>query len=125
MEPLSGEDLMGMTAVVVSRLGFEDTEIARTERRIPTLFDGLPDEEALKEAFMGAIWNDIVPYHKLSEAPGFGLNGAYGTPDVTTTAAEKVAASVQPQSACLNLPRVSRLEPYAPTKPSTLGHPPG
>ena len=41
MEPLSGEDLMGMTAVVVSRLGFEDSEIARTERleTLPTLFD--------------------------------------------------------------------------------------
>ena len=80
MEPLSGEDLMGMTAVVVSRLGFEDTEITVTERRnsLDTVFDGLPDEELLYEAFMGAIWNDITPYHKLAEAPGFGLNGAFG-----------------------------------------------
>ena len=107
MEPLSGEDLMGMTAVVVSRLGFEDSEIARTERleTLPTLFDGLPDEEALKEAFMGAIWNDIVPYHKLSEAPGFGLNGAYGTPDATTTVAEKAQSPSLHEVRALNLPK--------------------
>ncbi|MEC8049771.1 MAG: penicillin acylase family protein, partial [Myxococcota bacterium] len=82
MEPLSGEDLMGMTAVVVSRLGFEDTEITVTERRnsLDSLFEGLPNEEQLYGAFMGAIWNDITPYHKLAEAPGFGLNGEFGQP---------------------------------------------
>ena len=69
MEPISGEDSW-KDAVVVSRLGFEDTEITVTERRnsLDMLFAGLPNEEPLYDAFMGAIWNDITPYHKLAEA---------------------------------------------------------
>ena len=106
MEPLSGEDLMGMTAVVVSRLGFEDTEITVTERRnsLDTLFAGLPNEEPLYDAFMGAIWNDITPYHKLAEAPGFGLNGEFGQPDVTSNEAEKSHRDIASPRKALAIP---------------------
>ena len=54
---------------------------------------------------MGAIWNDIIPYHKLSEAPGFGLNGAYGKPDATTTTAEKSQRPSLHEVRALNLPK--------------------
>lgn len=105
MEPITGEDLMGMTAVVVSRLGFEDSEIAVTEtlQSLETLFEGLPNASELYPAFMDAIWNDITPYHKLSEAPGFGLNGAAGEPNAPTMNSEKLGTS-QLRPKALSLP---------------------
>ena len=100
MKEISGSDVMGMAAVIISQLGYESTDPMRTqiENQLPNHFENAPLADLRQAGLSKDLWEPLGPIRPNSSAITWGLETQNGTNPAFKTQRKKTTSSSIPRS---------------------------